>query len=252
LVVIAIIGVLAALLVPALGKAREKARTISCLSNLKQLGAAWVMYADDNSGQVAPANGPRGWVGGKLNFLPNNPDNFDTGLLIDNDMHPHMALLGPYTRTAEIYRCPGDRSLASDNGTMRPRVRTYSMNVFFNLPQKPGPGNEWHSPDHQTFSRLSQVPQPTKRFVMVDERVESINDPVFSTIMIPDQLGDWPASRHNGAGAFNFADGHAEIHKWLDPYVIHKAESTERLPWPRRSAGSPDIAWLKDSASVRK
>lgn len=252
LVVIAIVAVLAALLLPVLGKAREKANSSACLNNLRQLGFAWVMYADDNGDRVAPANGLSSWVGGKLSPWPNNPDNFDTSLLIDNSRHPRTALLGRYVQNAEIFRCPSDRSVVLDAGELRSRVRSYSMNVFFNWPREPGEGNLWASADHRVFSRLSQVPQPSKRFVLLGERVESINDSVFSTIMLPDRLGDWPSSRHNRAGGFTFADGHGEIRKWQDERMHPPEDLSKRLPWPPNYPDSPDIAWLQDAATVPK
>src|SRR5262245_12492359 len=108
LMVIGIIGILAALLLPVLARAKEKARAIVCLKNLKQDQLAWVLYADDNRDQIAPnrsVTSPTAfsWVQGYLDYSA-SPQNTNVQLLID----PQYAAFAPYIRTPHLYRCPSD------------------------------------------------------------------------------------------------------------------------------------------------
>ena len=115
---IAIIAILAAMLLPALAKAKLKAQQIKCMNNTKQLTLAWIMYADDNQGHLAgniggpaasdPANLEKTWALGRLS-LNAVGDNGRTDCLL-------KAQLGSYTKSTDIYKCPGDKSMYSDAG----------------------------------------------------------------------------------------------------------------------------------------
>ncbi len=227
LVVIAIIAILAGMLLPAMSKAKTKAQGISCMSNLKQLQLVWQLYADDNndrlttSGYVNPVE-PSSWVDGWLDFNPGNPDNTNTLALQD----PKRSKFAFILKTAATYRCPADRSTVTIGGKKIPRVRSMSMSQAF------GPG-DWLDPagfganvsskKYKVFYKYSDitVPSPAQCWVMLDEHPDSMNAGGFANMMVESSAAariiDFPASYHNGAAGVSFADGHAEIHKWIDP-----------------------------------
>ena len=207
LVVIAIIGVLASMLLPALSKAKTKAEGIGCLNNLKQLQMAWYLYADENQGRLvlnAPGNQVVSvrWVNGWLDWEDGIPDGANTNKALLTE-----GLLGPYTaRSLGIYKCPADK-IASPIG---PRVRSVSMNTYL--------ARLADDQSYQSYAlrKSTDLKKPVMIWVFVDEHPDSINDGLFSTLAPADTFNDLPASYHNGACGFSFADGHCEIKKWMD------------------------------------
>src|SRR5438552_16599752 len=132
LVVIAIIAILAALLLPALSGSKESARAVVCVNNLKQLGLAWQMYPLDHDDWLVPNNpanyyGPDGkwfpsWALGDVRYA--NPDGTNIAYL-------RNAVLGPYLKTHEVFKCPSDRSETRlADGNRYARVRTYAMSGY--------------------------------------------------------------------------------------------------------------------------
>jgi len=253
LVVIAIIGLLAGLLVPSLSRAQQKGQGIQCLNNLRQLGLAWTMYADDNEGRVPPQNGgaigPDGqwlptWVAGWLDFS-SSYDNINTDYLINFEKTGKYGYLGPYLKNPAAFRDPGDKSQVNIFGRWHNRVRSVSMNEFLN-PQHFSPEAE----NLMNYRRLSDIHDPVRRFVLIDEREDSINNPVFYVVMlernIGDLIGDFPSNYHNGAGGLNFADGHSETRKWLDPRTTPLLKKNTPLDLVIPSPGNVDMAWLRE------
>jgi prepilin-type N-terminal cleavage/methylation domain-containing protein/prepilin-type processing-associated H-X9-DG protein len=255
-VVVAMVGLLASMLAPTLARTKPSSASFQCQNNLRQLAFAWKMYADDNNGSlvynrdggnVGKSFGSEGWVGGWLDYSPST-DNTNTALLIDHSRYPYAAYLGPYVKTPLVFKCPADRSTALVAGAPKPRVRSVSMNSLVGTGSRP-----WViSSKYPVCTNLSQIKSPAYMFVFVDEREESINDGEFMTD--PDtryQLVDYPASYHNNAGSFSFADGHSEIHRWKDPRTMPYLRPGQSLVLNINLPGDMDVIWLaQHSAGV--
>lgn len=248
LVVIAIIAILAAMLLPALGRARQKAHGISCLNNSRQLTLAWLTYSGDFNDRLVfnkPtfATDTNNWVANNLNWSASS-QNVDPELL-------RTALLGPYTaKNVGVYKCPAD-VVASAAG---PRTRSYSMNGFVGPQDKAGTpiNSSW-----QQFLKASTIRNPSMVFVFVDEHPDSINDGwmVFCTAGDPSERTQWsdlPASSHGGACGFSFADGHSEIKKWRNPSTLEPVtKDNGKFPKSIPSGQTDDISWVALRATYR-
>jgi prepilin-type processing-associated H-X9-DG protein len=239
------------MLLPALGKAKQKGQGILCMNNLKQLTIAWWLYADDNN-DVLPQHNT--WVSGWLDFNPGNRDNTNTLYLLD----PRYAVLAPYTKAKGIYKCPADQSKVKTAGGTFPRVRSISMNVAVGGDGAPvNQSRPWlGTPLYRMYLKRGDMtaPVPSKLWLFVDEHPDSINNGDMAVKCDATdrqaQFIDLPASYHNGACGFSFADGHSEIKKWLDPRTKVPATYTGTITWGA-SPDNVDIAWMQERTSAR-
>jgi prepilin-type N-terminal cleavage/methylation domain-containing protein/prepilin-type processing-associated H-X9-DG protein len=240
LVVIAIIAILAAMLLPVLSKAKSKAQGIYCMNNLKQMQVAWLLYADDSQGMLAENRGGlpgSQWTTGVLNWLY-NPANTNTATLVAGELGPYVA------KTIGIFKCPADQ-LPAANG---PRDRSISMNGYMGdtLGIMAGVNNNSGAAKWKEYLKLNDInqPGPSMTWVFLDEHPDSLNDPFFSVPMNKLTWDDGPASYHNGACGFSFADGHSEIHKWLDANTRQPVR--QAAGWAGLGKQSPtDFPWIQ-------
>ncbi|MBK9139487.1 MAG: type II secretion system protein [Verrucomicrobia bacterium] len=213
LVVIAIIAILAGMLLPALSRAKAKAQSIACLNHLKQLTLCWTMYADDHGG-VLPPNEAAGEISLAGSWIEGDAKTDRTTTNIQR------GVLFRYNTSVAIYRCPGDRSKVARFPNLL-RTRSYAMST----------GLAHHNPEYcpNPIYRSVQILDPalSRASVFWDEDEWSIQNGAIG-ILPPDipQHFYWnlPASRHNRVGVLSFADGHAELWRWLDPPIVAGSE----------------------------
>ncbi len=288
LVVIAIIAILAALLLPALAKAKSKAQQITCLNNGKQISLAFQLYSQDFSDLYAP-NPDDGttqpgyiWCSGQAGI--GGADEFDPDLMRD----PTRTLVAPYIgNSSGIFHCPADTRIGLYDGNglypnsplkgrTVPAARSVSMNQAVGtvdpgfagggghsgVPNRPtnGPwltgshgGNSADNGPYATFGKTTSFrgsASPAKIFMQCDESIYSINDAGLAASANPAAMNfiDFPSTAHNGGCAFSFCDGHAEIHKWKGNAIKLTAAATGQ-----HSATSAfdrlDWYWLANAAS---
>ncbi|MGO8677644.1 MAG: type II secretion system protein [Limisphaerales bacterium] len=242
LAVISTIATLAALLLPALSRAKGKAHQATCLSNLHQLGIAWTMYKDDNNDRLVwsyPTANSFVWVNGNMT---NAAEAVDTGLI-------ETGMLYPYDKDAQIYHCPTDQGVTI-NGSKVQSVRSYSMNSYMGERPSTAAANPNSSLGYVPFfARGSDLSDPSKLFVLIDEDERSISTGSFEADPTGRVWFSFPAVsryRHNYSSSMIFADGHSWAWRFRDPRTASVSTfGTDQM-------NNPDLAYLAGATTVPK
>jgi len=247
LVVIAIIAILAALLLPALAKAKENATGIACMNNNKQIMLAWSLFASDHEDRIPYASAyisePTwrfAWAVGVLRLTGVN----EKEVFVTEFMKKYVG------NSDEVFKCPADKAIITNNrGQKIYRPRSYSMNIFM------GGWSGWpFGVDKRwtTYRKIEEIGNPSKKWVLLDMRGESINAGNYRVDMAGypgdgSKYGfqqDWPGVYHNNATNFSFADGHCDKQRWLDKRTLVPPDP---IPYGRVSSrGNLDIAWMQE------
>ena len=266
LVVLATLALLAAMLLPALAQTRQNSQVIECLANQRQLAVAWMMYARDNNDKLVP-----------VGSLAYQPASFSINPLTDPDLQPGGALaqfcpgnlqntsmtaghyytnwikaglIYPYVQNVAVYKCPADLSKCPYGASASFAVaaeRTYSVNCYVG-------GMQWWNPSYKLYRKLSDMnrPGPAHTWVFIEESPTSIDDCYFA--LDPSTPTLWynsPAVLHGNASVLTYADGHSEVHRWRDGFMI--GDKNPQAPPGCNVPADPhsgDLAWLFSVSTV--
>jgi prepilin-type processing-associated H-X9-DG protein len=260
--VIATVALVVVTLLPAFAHSRPDAQTFQCLNNHKQLMLAWQVYAADHADRV-PNNFTipdtlNAITSGKLDNWANNVMTWGATTSTEdrsntNELWIKNGVFGKYTGSSvRIYKCPSDLylGLAQSRAGWIQRNRSISMNSLCGRSDRLASsttGRSWSEGGaYRQFLKTSDVAFPAMTWVTVDEHPDSINEGFFVVPFNTSTWGDLPASLHDGACSFSFADGHVEVHKWLSGTSKYPVRFSFGPIRTFDAAGRQDFQWYKD------
>jgi prepilin-type processing-associated H-X9-DG protein len=270
LVVIATLGLLAVMLLPALAKTGPNTQAFQCLNNLRQIQHGWLIYSTDNNDRIVPSVG-QGPL--QVSLLPNpytDPGNPENQWIYGDMQQPAAAanvnllkvgLIFPYAPNVALFKCPADRRTLffgrtpPSGGVDAPTVRSISMNGYMSpIVDKIQTSTAPLNSNYRIFRKQSDIAVmgAANCWVMLDENPWSINDGWFCADPSPTASSwmDKPATYHNNACGLSFADGHTELHKWRDGNLInYNGPFNTGVP---ATHGVGDITWLGQRTSILK
>lgn len=250
LVVIAIIAILAALLLPVLGRAKAQALRIQCVNQEKQLIIAWALYAGDNYERLVQNGGGTPRPSGPYLWVQGDNHGWQAGFLDPVYLtSPNYALFAPYIKTAAIYKCPADRATIKIGSVNQPTIRSFAMNCYMGCLQPNTDAPVHLVGSYRQYLKTSELAAdfPARRFVFMDVNPGSICTPAFGVEMGGDTFIHYPSISHNRFGVASFADSHVESHKWLDRRTIRTGDTWgQHLSHSDSSPGNKDLAWIRE------
>jgi prepilin-type N-terminal cleavage/methylation domain-containing protein/prepilin-type processing-associated H-X9-DG protein len=259
LVVIAIIAILAAMLLPALSRAKTRALAVSCMNDKKQLTLAWVMYASDNADHLAlnsdtrnnvpPGylyNGQPSWITGTIDWTTSQA-NTNTAYLVND----HYSLLGGFLGSSlKVFACPAANYVSPSQSALGwdHRMRSVVMNASV------GEGAKYQSPNPFGWTQWYvakrttdfHYPGPSACWLIADEHPDSVDDALmYTSSYATTSFIELPGNQHGGSCGISFADGHAEMHKWVDSVMTsHQTVTYTTVQRVSCSVSDRDMLWL--------
>jgi prepilin-type N-terminal cleavage/methylation domain-containing protein/prepilin-type processing-associated H-X9-DG protein len=277
LVVVAIIAILAAMLLPALSKAKTRAISLACMSDRKQLTLAWLMYASENNELLAlntdvsssgawdfpPGSQHASWISQTMDWS-SNQKNTNTDYLISDK----WSLLGGYLgRSVKVFACPAANFVSAKGAPSQAslgwdhRVRSIAMNgaigdgIKFPNKTYPNTSSPWNWNPWYVAKKSTDFhsPGPSDCWVFCDEHPDSVDDALLYTAPYAvNVFTELPGNQHGGACGVGFADGHAEMHKWVDTVMnSHLNVSYTVVQQQTCSISDADMLWLAQRTPQR-